>query len=726
MYKHLLKIQRLILALLIFGGGIFYASSATARVCFLPDSTDCGEGDVDVPEVQITCATYGGYETEAACLEARTNKTAQTCTLNSGCYYPKCAYDSERKCKNENPDKKCLSQDVDGVKCWYSQPKTCSEQGYKNTPCATDEDSGTVPNTLEASDGPCYKCTPKKECKYISNLYYGPKDTCPQYTDRKDAGVTGKDGVCSTCEPQACTTINAAYKNAANQNTCGSDKVATKVTGTDSAADGPCYTCEDKPAGCTYEYRQATTNDSCGRSEVIGSDDSCVYALLSKVKSVYFIGQSRDYKSGSSTLKSYLVNVAINRISNTSATCVDENKVTKYQTICEGTPESLCKNEGDEFIPNGCVSDTYNNGFEVKGDKWGTCKKANICKYEFTQLTTLDTHSISKFNPNDINAYDYDKISDLYGRFQSKSIKSALYYVIDEKDYHLFNKISKDSKTCYDDNHQLRYETICTDPSKQYCDTKKGRIFTRTCTSEEYDVKKLKVESMEFGTCVCDLSKQLYETNDDCMKANESQSLKCTKRDSDWCYQTCEAAGMYSSEDACKTDTKGYSVKCTKVGNCYKQEMDGFLIKMDSGQKRNWRCYDWTHSNSCDVSAYTYLRDIKYRSDIKDDDYPGDWAKTVKGQFGRSFDDSLQQFPAGTYYLCFGQSGSKQPNSSTCPMRDLGSLSLETHHTTDLPMRKGQQGLRMVSDAVCTKVKFVAGATYLVRYNFESTSVSCN
>ena len=131
------------------------ALPVSARVCFLPDSTDCGEGDVDVPEVQITCATYGGYETEAACLEARADKTAQICTLNSGCYYPKCAYDSERKCKNENPDKKCLSQDVDGVKCWYSQPKTCSEQGYKNTPCATDEDSGTVPNTLEDSDGPC-------------------------------------------------------------------------------------------------------------------------------------------------------------------------------------------------------------------------------------------------------------------------------------------------------------------------------------------------------------------------------------------------------------------------------------------------------------------------------------------------------------------------------------------------------------------------------------------
>ena len=212
------------------------ALPASARVCFLPDSTDCGEGDI---EVQITCATYGGYETEAACLEARTNKTAQTCTLNSGCYYPKCAYDSERKCKNENPDKNCLSQDVDGVKCWYSQLKTCFDQGYKSA-CSSDENS--TPVNIEAFDGPCYKCTEKATCKQMKpGVYYGPNDTCPQYTDRKDAGVTGKDGVCSTCEPQACTTINAAYKNAANQNTCGSDKEAKKVEGTDSAADGPCY-----------------------------------------------------------------------------------------------------------------------------------------------------------------------------------------------------------------------------------------------------------------------------------------------------------------------------------------------------------------------------------------------------------------------------------------------------------------------------------------------------
>ena len=299
MCKHLLKIQRLILALLIFGGGIFYTSSATARVCFLPDSTDCGEGDVDVPEVQITCATYGGYETEAACLEARTNKTAQTCTLNSGCYYPKCAYDSERKCKNENPDKNCLSQDVDGVKCWYSQLKTCFDQGYKSA-CSSDENS--TPVNIEAFDGPCYKCTEKATCKQMKpGVYYGPNDTCPKYTDRKDAGVSARDGKCSTCEPQACSAINTAYKSEAKKDTCGSDKEAKKVEGTDSAADGPCYTCEDKPVekNCSdinkdYKNKDQVYQCNIGSAPVFGvsgSDGQC-YRCIKMIDQCL----PRDYK----------------------------------------------------------------------------------------------------------------------------------------------------------------------------------------------------------------------------------------------------------------------------------------------------------------------------------------------------------------------------------------------------------------------------------------------
>ena len=485
--------------------------------------------------------------------------------------------------------------------------------------------------------------------------------------------TTWSNGICCTNgekyfskQGQCCPTTGCACSGGRvwNPNTeqceCPEGKefvggVCTCAGNTVPDSDGNCIL----PDGCTYEYRQATTNDSCGHSEVIGSDDSCVYALLSKVKSVYFIGQSRDYKSGSSTLKSYLVNVAINRISNTSATCVDENKVTKYQTICEGTPESLCKNEGDEFIPNGCVSDTYNNGFEVKGDKWGTCKKASICKYRFAQLTTLETHSLSKLEDpiDNLNAYNYDKIHDLFSRFQSQGInKSASYYDAGNKDYHVYNRISKDSKTCYDDNHQLRYETICTDHDKKYCDAKEGRIFTCTCTSEEYNVKKLKVESMEFGTCECNLDERLYETNDDCMKANESQSLKCTMRDSDRCYQTCEDAGMYSSEDACMTNAPKYT-KCNFNGSCYIRSKPGWGIhythKVEKKSNRTYVCSKKKYDGS-DVSGYSSTSWNVYVMNGDNDNR----AQALNGKKYGSIDDHEGEvrYPAGKYKICFDNS----------------------------------------------------------------------
>ena len=537
-----------------------------------------------------------------------------------------------------------------------------SDDSTSENQCADFNLSQNQRNSKEY-DSDCYSCEP---CTYNSRTTYkcALKNGATWYGGNLSVCCTGgekyfsKQGRC--CPTTGCTCSGGRVWNpSTEQCECPEGKefvggVCTCAGNTVPDSDGNCIL----PAGCTYEYRQATTNDSCGHSEVIGSDDSCVYALLSKVKSVYFIGQSRDYKSGSSTLKSYLVNVAINRISNTSATCVDENKVTKYQTICEGTPESLCKNEGDEFIPNGCVSDTYNNGFEVKGDKWGTCKKASICKYRFAQLTTLETHSLSKLEDpiDNLNAYNYDKIHDLFSRFQSQGInKSASYYDAGNKDYHVYNRISKDSKTCYDDNHQLRYETICTDHDKKYCDAKEGRIFTRTCTSEEYNVKKLKVESMEFGTCECNLDERLYETNDDCMKAHESQSLKCTKRDSDWCYQTCEDAGMYSSEDACKTNAPKYT-ECNPYGSCYKRNKIGWGIhythKVEKESNRTYNCIRETHgSNSTYTSSVSWSVYV-----MNGDNY--NQAQALNGNKYQRIDDHEGEvrYPAGKYKICFDQS----------------------------------------------------------------------
>ena len=256
------------------------ALPASARVCFLPDSTDCGEGDVDVPEVQVTCATYGGYEAPEACLADLKDKTAQTCTLNSGCYYPKCAYDSERNCKRENPDKKCLSQDVDGVKCWYAQAKTCTEMGYK-TACDSNEYNSTEVKDkngnviIDINNKTCYKCTAKKECKQMKpGVYYGPNDTCPQYRpDRKEVdNVKGSDGQCSTCDYQTCSYYGY-------QTSCAANQSATEKLTKDQASDGPCYTCEDKPVdknckikgGCIIDMASIGHNSGHG---TIGTGDN--------------------------------------------------------------------------------------------------------------------------------------------------------------------------------------------------------------------------------------------------------------------------------------------------------------------------------------------------------------------------------------------------------------------------------------------------------------------
>ena len=687
-------------------GVIMYASPAKSAVCFLPDDDgSCGGGDIEISD---------GSDSDD-------NKPEEKC---DGFTISATEYEKMKNCFDLTP---CTKSKTNEVK--YKKGAQKENTTWSNGICCTNGEK------YFSKQG---QCCPTTGCACSGGRVWNPSTEqceCPE----------GKEFVGGVC-------------------TCAGNTVPD--------SDGNCIL----PAGCTYEYRQATTEDSCGLTD-LNTNYQCMsningcrcYTQLQKVSSVWV--------GGGGYVTPY------NRISNKSATCVDEKGVTRYQTICKGTTKSSCSARGKnyEFKPNGCVSDTYNNGFEVKGDEWGDCvKKEETCTYEYTHLTKditrytiggLDGQTL-RFGKNGNQCYTeglkatitstcakYNgtyRCGGLDGPECTNPGGSCEVERTCQKHYNcergtkcwdllsanksiekwgmgfpsiatIYNKISNTSASCTTLDDETKYETLCEGTLRSQC----WKKFTLNgCESDSYSIYSvydntlLNVVGGKFGDCSCDTSNGLYETDDDCLKANESQSLKCTVKGD--CYLTCEAAGKYSTENACKTDTKEYSAKCTKFNNCYEPEINGFLIKMDSGQKRNWRCYDWTHSNSCDVSAYAYLRDIEYRSDIKDDDFPGDWAKTVKGQFGRSFDDSLQQFPAGTYYLCFGQSGSRQPNSSTCPMPDLGSLSLETHHTTDVPIRKGQQGLKTVSDAVCTKVKFVAGATYLVRYNFESTSVSCN
>ena len=477
------------------------------------------------------------------------------------------------------------------------------------------------------------------------------------------------------------------------------------------------------PASCTYEYRQATTEDSCGLTD-LNTNYQCAntingcncYTQLQKVSSVwvYMTGYVFPY----------------NKISNTSATCVDEKGVTRYQTICQGTPESKCVGNNKEFKPNGCVSDTYNNGFEVKGDRWGDCvKKENTCKYTYAHLTTSDTNASTNF----------DGFSKLYSDFQSHrgNTPSAYYYSTGQKGktfyYQAYNKISKNSNTCYDEKNELRYETICSGFTKRDCDTKKG-IFTTTCTSEEYNVAGLKIEGMEFGTCSCDASKGYYDSIETCRSGTNSG---CGKG-SGGCYQTCESQGYYSTEEACLNSD--YKVTCTKTsntGDCYKREMKGFLIKYDEDYKRKAICGHAGYR----AEAEAYLEIVL--SDSEGNETAGTYPKTVDGiQYQELPDDNSKgyQYPAGTYYLCYRQSCTVAGSSTeqNCPNFDLRALRLlrTTDYNaefTDEVCFTGSGGGYVDKSVTCVngydapnnrhpckKVTFKAGKTYKVRFIISS------
>ena len=134
------------------------------------------------------------------------------------------------------------------------------------------------------------------------------------------------------------------------------------------------------------------------------------------------------------------------------------------------------------------------------------------------------------------------------------------------------------------------------------------------------------------------------------------------------------------------------------------------VSKIDEHTIRSFSCSYWNNSYSQTTHAYL--------SDIRDDDFPGGFAKTVNGEFGRSFDDSLQQFPAGTYYLCFGTHTSSQYGFGT-PAPSVKAVYVDRYpamvdtiiDVDKTPLRNG-----------CAKVKFEAGTTYSVKFSYTGPS----
>ena len=475
------------------------------------------------------------------------------------------------------------------------------------------------------------------------------------------------------------------------------------------------------PASCTYEYRQVTTKDSCGLTD-LNTNYQCAntingcncYTQLQKVSSVwvYMTGYVFPY----------------NRISNKSATCVDENNVTRYQTICQGTPKSDCSRYGKdyEFKPNGCVSDTYNNGFEVKGDEWGDCvKKEEKCLYEYRQATVSDSNGVtgdldeSKKCQNGSQCWiNLRKITSLDTRDGTPSVNPI-------------NKISNQSASCTTLNGVTKYETICEGTPKSDCFRfSNNKKFTPNgCVSDAYN-NGFEVKGDEWGTCGCDESKGAYATIEECRSGTNSGCGAI----SGGCYQTCESQGYYSTKEECENTT--YKVTCTKTSDtsdCYKREMKGFLIKYDGSSKRKAICGHAGYR----AEAEAYLEIVL--SDSKGNETAGTYPKTVDGiQYQELPDDNSKgyQYPAGTYYLCYREICSSNGNSGEqyCPHFDLRALQLL--RTTDYNAEFTEEVCFTGNDGgyedkfttckysheasnnrhPCKKVTFKAGKTYKVKF----------
>ena len=386
-----------------------------------------------------------------------------------------------------------------------------------------------------------------------------------------------KQGQC--CPATGCTCSGGRVWNpSTEQCECPEGKefvggVCTCAGNTVPDSDGNCIL----PAGCTYEYRQATTADSCGLTD-LNTNYQCAstingcncYNQLQKVSSVwvYMTGHVFPY----------------NKISNKSATCVDENNVTRYQTICQGTPKSKCStNGGYEFKPNGCVSDTYNNGFEVKGDEWGDCVKKD-CTYEYTRIGVGDTMGDKDYN---------EHLNNLFNGHDRKTNGTGVYWKgpgdfnenHNYSGYQMYSKISKDSDICYDEKNTIRYETICPGTAKVYCKEKK--FVPNGCSSEQYVAGRMTIESMEFGDCVrvCDVSEGLYDTEDECKKADPKYP-ECKSVDN--CYvQIKKGWGIHYTHKFENADTRAYSCTKNKYENGVNDKV-GTNWEVSVSKRDNW------------------------------------------------------------------------------------------------------------------------------------------
>lgn len=404
-----------------------------AKICFLPGLDKCDNGQLRDDPI-VSCSSYNGYDEVTDC--QKNLPASQICTLNNGCHYRVCQYNSQDAClKNIAENQKCV-EDTD-TSCYYRVKKTCVEinENYINLGEKNKKgDSYKCSEKAEGEDGKCYLCT-KKKCSDYNIPGSIVKDSCDtkiydvEETDWTDGESTRK---CVKCTLKSCTKLTPAHSV---KGTCKSNQTETDAGV--SGSEGPCVDCVDNSYVITvtdtptikqtenYGYnitvkRKVTTT---GTKTVNVASTGKLNGLNKTVRnnSTWYIRRYND-ETGKATsqndIKWSRMGVTINNITVANVPLTDNNplkacepkeniKATDgtYRVICQygGIGKPTCEKINSNYKSSGECADgeKVDAGiYDANGNKCFYCKKTEdsdkICvKLAFQCTDTTGKHTCS-------------------------------------------------------------------------------------------------------------------------------------------------------------------------------------------------------------------------------------------------------------------------------------------------------------------------------------------
>ena len=243
-------------------------SSASARVCFLPDSTDCGEGEgkggivgsgnVEVPCQYSSCPAYNSNYQE--CYDERTYNNGG---VKVTCKQVRCKL-SKSECEeqedNPNSTQCCNLDSASG--CYYMGkcPVLCNRNIYDSTTALPEEDYNCT--SCKDKNGTFYNCTAKeKECKDINSNY---TSSCgdSQIAEEVEGVKDSNNNQCYTCKDKPVEKKECKDIKPVNTYTdkCSDSQTPVIAEGVKDSQGNQCYTCKDKkPVETTCHIEDVST-----------------------------------------------------------------------------------------------------------------------------------------------------------------------------------------------------------------------------------------------------------------------------------------------------------------------------------------------------------------------------------------------------------------------------------------------------------------------------------